>query len=232
MISLRDSRPVGKTVFLAGNHDFAMAAFLGCLPTCEEYPDLDWTKDKRFTDGFWKYPVQGGMHYQGRRWGGSYIYQADDTFASYGVHWDPNNEASRDALIQAVPETHKSFLRSLVWVHEEAVSFAPGLVTCVHAGLVTDQPAKPQLEALRRRDFAATALHDDGQVGRIAAFSGRSSVSGMHPELQGKPLLVSGHHGMFCENEERIINDRNGGRSVVEAFLLPERTVVSGQQSA
>ena len=34
LISLRrDREPSGETHFIAGNHDFAMAAFLGCLPT-------------------------------------------------------------------------------------------------------------------------------------------------------------------------------------------------------
>ena len=61
LIQLRDTRPAGKTVFLAGNHDFAFGAYLGCIemPTL---PDLDSSCNPKYTRGFWKHPVPGGMH--------------------------------------------------------------------------------------------------------------------------------------------------------------------------
>jgi len=207
-----------------------MAAFLGCLPTGKDYPDLEWTKKPEYTSGFWQYPVTGGMHYQGRRWGGSPtdIYNVRDTFNSYGVTWDPESPALRTMLDQQVPKAHKEFLKSLEWVHEETVSFPPGRVTCVHAGLVADIPADAQLEALRQRDFSMKVLHQEGDPGRIASFSARDqSVRRMHPELEGKSLLVSGHFGEFLMRGSRIINDRNGGRGPMEAVVLPERKIIS-----
>jgi hypothetical protein len=66
---------------------------------------------------------------KGRRWGGRIkiafnavkgvfyqgsIYDAEPTFTSYGVaHGD------RAGLLAAMPESHREFLRNLVWVHEQ-----------------------------------------------------------------------------------------------------------------
>eukprot|EP00931_Biecheleriopsis_adriatica_P031397 TRINITY_DN18414_c0_g1_i3.p1 TRINITY_DN18414_c0_g1~~TRINITY_DN18414_c0_g1_i3.p1 ORF type:complete len:471 (-),score=80.34 TRINITY_DN18414_c0_g1_i3:28-1323(-) len=228
MIQLRDMRVEGKTVFLCGNHDLGMAAFLGHLPTTQDvltkryHGDLDKTKKPEFTHGFWDHEVEGGMHYQGRRWGGSNIYQAANTFASYGLGWDPNSPESRTQLIEAVPDSHKQFLSSLKWVYEQAVPWPPGKVTCVHAGLIPDIPAEPQLEALIERDLGASILHDGGDPGRIASFSAREVMLAMHPDLENKSLLVSGHHGAFYMEGNRIVNDRNGGRGPMEAVILPD----------
>jgi len=229
MIQLRDGRACGTTHFIAGNHDLGMAAFLGCLPTTKEYADLEWTKKPEFKSGFWQHPVAGGMHYQGRRWGGSAIYNVKSTFDSYGVAWEPTSPTLRDNLNKQVPQAHKDFLKSLKWVHEEAVSFPPGRVTCVHAGLVESDSAEAQLEALRQRDLSAKVLHHNDDPGRIAAFSARDiSVENMHPELEGTSLLVSGHFGKFLMKGSRIINDRNGGCGPMEAVILPERKVIPG----
>merc|ERR1740123_2433365 len=102
MIRLRDGRAAGKTIFIAGNHDLGMAAFLGCLPTDVPHPDLDSTIPN-WKDGFWKGDVPGGMHFQGRRWGGSDSYSAQKTFASYGVAWDPRAADLPNRLREAVP---------------------------------------------------------------------------------------------------------------------------------
>jgi len=82
--------PTGAPVHcLAGNHDFGMAAFLGCLPPNEL--DLDATKRPEYTTdlanpkGFWPHPVEGGMHYQGRRWAEGLVFPSVPTFRSYGV---------------------------------------------------------------------------------------------------------------------------------------------------
>ena len=78
------------------------------------------TRAAHYVKGFWKHPVPGGMHYQGRRWGGedgTDIYEARATFESYGVPYATTAEA-RTALIRAVPESHKAFLRDLLWVRE------------------------------------------------------------------------------------------------------------------
>lgn len=230
MIDLRQRRAVDKTFFIAGNHDLGMAAFLGCLPTGLPHPDLDGTRRPEFRGGFWKGAVPGGMHYQGRRWGGSGIYEAASTFASYGVDWDPRSADLHDRLREAVPAAHKQFLSSLLWVYEQAVPWMPGRVICVHAGLVADSPAEAQLAALRRRDLSAPVLHDRGDPGRIAAFSARASVLGMHPDLEARSLLVSGHHGSFYMEGDRIVNDKSGGHASkarpLEAIVLPERRVI------
>lgn len=52
-----------------------MAAYLGCLPV-DSPPSakaLDATRKPAWTSGFWSYTVPEGMHYQGRRWGGSQV---------------------------------------------------------------------------------------------------------------------------------------------------------------
>ena len=80
-------------------------------------------------------------------------------------------------------------------------------------------PAEAQVDALKRRDCFAPCLLQGGNVtanddnangdnanaggsnslvsdpGRFPAFSGRSGVTPMHPDLEGNTLLVSGHHG-------------------------------------
>jgi len=114
---------VGDTVFIVGNHDLGMAAFLGCLPASRPYPwpDLDVTKPPKFTRGFWPHKVAGGMHYQGRRWGGSMIYNANQTFESYGVPFscnDRDNKHHLEEMLKAVPQSHKDFLSDLDWVYD------------------------------------------------------------------------------------------------------------------
>ena len=44
---------------------------------------------------------------------------------------------ARDALVAAVPQAHKDFLKRLLWVYDSPVAFTPGRLVCVHAGLLT-----------------------------------------------------------------------------------------------
>lgn len=230
LIGLEGSRRPGSTVFLMGNHDFGMAAFLGCLPADVVPEDLDATRMPEFLSGFWKFPVEGGMHYMGRRWGGSHIYQAYSTFQSYDVQWDAGSSEQLQSLVAAVPEEHKAFLRSLRWVHEQEVPWPPGRVICVHAGLNPHLPLAAQLEALHARDLTATVLHDKQDAGRLAAFSGRGEVLPLHPELEGRGLLVSGHHGESLLRRGRAIIDASGGTVLpgrpLQALVLPEWRLV------
>ena len=262
LIALKASRGVGKTRFITGNHDFAMAAFLHSnddhiLPVSPESLldlDLDETRNPAYSRGFWKGLVPGGMHYQGRRWGGSLIYNADTTFRSYGVEFGVDDEGvARDALRAAVPNSHRAFLRDLEWLAE--VDLEDGTrVICVHAGLVAAEPLAPQLDALRRRDCVADTLQR-GEYGRFQVLSGRGGVAAMHPELAGRghTLLVSGHHStrwsvdgygggrkaylrsfaisteVDAMHGERIILDVAGGKCgglPLEAIILPSREVV------
>jgi hypothetical protein len=232
LIELEESRAPGTTVFLAGNHDFAFGCFLGCLDVVPTGFDLDGTRNPSYTSGYWTPPVEGGMHYQGRRWGGdgnADIYDAKITFKSYGVQYAHTAEA-RDALVAAVPQAHKDFLRRLLWVYDAPVSFAPGRLVCVHAGLLTDGSLEEQLAGLHAKNLEARALQVGG-YGRFEAFSGRAEVERMHPELVGRALLVSGHHGYTQQSGDRLIVDTSGGRygdeNPIEAVVLPCRRLVS-----
>ena len=55
----------------------------------------------------------------------------------------------------------------------------------------------------------------------------------MHPELAGRAMLVSGHHGFTRLQGDRVIMDTSGGRVgdewPVEAIILPARTVVGSK---
>ena len=232
LIDLERRRAPGTTTFLAGNHDFAFGCFLGCLDVVPAGFDLDSTKDSRYTSGYWTAAVHGGMHYQGRRWGGDErtdIYDARATFSSYGVTYGTSAE-SREALIQAVPEAHKLFLNRLLWVYDAPVGFAPGRVVCVHAGLFTKGSLEEQLAALHNKRLDAPALQIGG-YGRFEALSGRREVEEMHPELKGKSLLISGHHGFTSQQGDRLIVDTSGGHPgdeyPIEAVVLPSRRLVS-----
>lgn len=232
LIELEASRDAGTTVFLAGNHDFAFGCFLGCLDVVPVGFDLDGTRDPKFTSGYWSPTVEGGMHYQGRRWGGDGdedIYDSKITFESYGVQYAPTAEA-REALVAAVPQAHKDFLRRLLWVYDVPVSFAPGRLVCVHAGLLTNGSLEEQLAGLHARNLEARALQVGG-YGRFEALSGRKEVERMHPELAGRALLVSGHHGFTKQSGDRLIVDTSGGRhgedNPIEAVILPARKLVS-----
>ena len=225
--------------FLLGNHDLGFAAFLGCLPV-DTQPSAEWldaTLDPSYTEGFWKHPVDGGMHYQGRRWGAMRTYCSASTFKSYGVATSfATPPRMREDLLAAVPQAHRDFLQQLQWVHKQPVAWAPGQLICVHAGLDETQPAAAQLGPLLARDLTAKVLHENGDAGRVAALSGRKNVLPLPAELCGRSLLVSGHHG-FCDLShgcsERIVMDRGGGvpSHPLDAVVLPERTVVSSDGS-
>ena len=95
----------------------AMASYLGCLPTAAPGPSpafLESTRSSRHVTGFFSHAVPEGMHYQGRRWGGSPSYDAHATFKSYGVVFD-YTPLARASLIAALPPAHAAFLRELRW---------------------------------------------------------------------------------------------------------------------
>ena len=234
LIALRDCRKPGTTRFLTGNHDFGMAAFLQCPPFANPPPEkwLDNSLNPSFHRGFYSAAVDGAMHYQGRRWGGSKKYNADATFKSYGLSFVVAEEpADHAAFLTAVPESHKNFLRELEWVVDLPTSFAPGRVVGVHAGLNTTQPLTPQLAQLLNRDYDAPALFSKRDVSRWVAFHERGIAKPMHPELDGKAILVSGHHSMHYNLGDRYIIDASGGTPSVnrplQALVLPERTITT-----
>ena len=234
LIELRDQRVPDTTRFLAGNHDFGMACFLQCPPFASPPPAewLDRTLNPSFHRGFYEPTVAGAMHYQGRRWAGSTKYNADTTFKSYGFSFSvAKKPADHTAFSAAVPETHKSFLKELEWAVDLPTSFAPGRVTAVHAGFNTTQPLTPQIAQLLARDFDAPALIADNDISRSIAFHGRQLAKPMHPELDGKAILVSGHHSMYYNLGDRYIIDASGGTPSatrpLQALVLPERIIIN-----
>lgn len=104
LVNLPSKYPNQKHVFLAGNHDFAFAAFLGILPPpADGSPFSDtWTQFEASEEreGWFRGEGYENMHVQGRRWAGKItvktnlakgtdyqgsIYDAGPTFESYGV---------------------------------------------------------------------------------------------------------------------------------------------------
>lgn len=109
LISLPSKYPNQSHVFLAGNHDFAFAAFVGAIPRtpdgtkfCETWDEFKMSEER---EGWYKEYGYENMHLQGRRWAGKItvrfntvkgteykgsIYDAATTFESYGVpHGSP-----------------------------------------------------------------------------------------------------------------------------------------------
>ncbi|KAI0496837.1 hypothetical protein KFK09_023161 [Dendrobium nobile] len=147
LLSLSSRYPNQSHVFLCGNHDFAFAAFVGALPPPPDgspfsatWAEFELNKDR---EGWFEGEGYEFMHVQGRRWGGfirdkwnptknmaykGSIYDGESTFKSYGVaHGSPD-------LVKAVPDHHKKFLASLVWVHEEELTKEPTIVVSGHHG--------------------------------------------------------------------------------------------------
>ena len=233
LIDLRDRRDPDTTRFLMGNHDFGMAAFLQCPPFSNS-PPSEWL-DKAKPDyqrGFFQPAVEGSMHYQGRRWGGDRIYNANATFNSYGLSFDlAETTTDHTAFLTAVPDTHKTFLNNLEWCVDLPTSFAPGRLIAVHAGLHPQRPLTPQLNQLLARNYDAPDLVSTGEISRITAIHDRGAVKPMHPELAGQAILVSGHHSTFHQHDDRYIIDASGGRPSasrpIQALVLPERSIVT-----
>lgn len=213
--------------FLCGNHDFALAAFLGLLG--EPGADLSATwrapgeaaakmADERLYAG----PGLEAMHLQGARYaveGG--VFNSAPTFASYGAPF-----GDRAALLAAMPAAHQDFLRGLDWISE--ISSEVGEVVSVHAGL-EDQPEAEMLRtvaALRAKDAALLALPF------IEPLCGRANVermpSAMVPAAHRAPqrypdpplFLVSGHHGFLRMNGRRIVLDMGAGRDDADLAAL------------
>jgi hypothetical protein len=229
LINLKISRKEGTTICLSGNHDFGMASYLDCMPAETVYVDMDVTKDPRFTKGYFKHNVgEYGMHYMGRRWGGSHRYQAKATFMSYGV--DMRYSLScREELMAKVPDHHKDFLNELDWVYDVNLlgngrgGESSDRVICVHAGLTEDNVEK-QLVALAERDTTSKYVVYD----RMLLFmQGRNGILEKPEELDA--LLISGHHGRRIIGRDRIILDIGAGKKnqPIEAIILPERILVS-----
>ncbi|KNA12030.1 hypothetical protein SOVF_129250 [Spinacia oleracea] len=240
LLSLSSKYPNQKHVFLAGNHDFAFAAFVGALPPPPDGSEFreGWSEYAQSEEREGWYDGDGfkSMHLQGRRWAGlikvkfntvkgidykGSIYDAAPTFESYGV-----SHGSAD-LMKAVPDDHKKFLADLVWVHEEdniSLETAEGLKKCrliaVHGGLQQGKPVDEQLKLLKAKDTS---------ISKVECLSGRKSVWDIPEELKEySTIVVSGHHGKLHIDGLRLIIDEGGGyeHMPVAAMILPSMKLV------
>ncbi|CAK9033631.1 Tyrosine-protein phosphatase RLPH2 (Protein RHIZOBIALE-LIKE PHOSPHATASE 2), partial [Durusdinium trenchii] len=227
LLELRHRFPQQRHVFLSGNHDFALSAFLGLLPgpvgdlsaTWREHPEAV-LPDEAMYDG----PHHETMHLQGRTYASQpfSVFESKSTFDSYGVDY-----ADRQALLKAMPPAHKEFFRDLDYIAELRSSV--GDVVAVHAGLEeqADGGLPDAVSLLRARDPQLF------QLPFIESFCGRANVErmplAMVPRIPRKrgpqppPLfLVSGHHGFVRVNGRRIIVDMCSGRADQDlaAFIL------------
>ncbi len=232
LINLKNRRRPQSTIFLAGNHDFGMAAYLGCLPV-DNIPDdfnLDATRNPIYTRGYFYHNIpRTGMHYMGRRWGGSLSYKANMTFNSYGVNFK-YTIAARDEFIAAVPQSHKDFLRDMLWIYETHIpECTPSRIICTHAG-VGHENVESQILAMKNRDIIDRSHYKDGiNDGRLYFLSGRSELLKTPDEFKNEVLLISGHHGKRILKSNRIIIDKGAGqlKNPIEAIVLPFKAVIS-----
>jgi hypothetical protein len=76
-------------------------------------------------------------------------------------------------------------------------------------------------------DHAYSYASQVASWGRLEALSGRAEVEAMHPELEGRAVLVSGHHGWLSLEGDRLICDSSGGyaHKPLEAIIFsPDAT--------
>ena len=211
-----------------------MAAFLGLLDppagfSFQQTWEKDVPKQKREKEGWWTGTAEenAAMHLQGRRWGGQFPYvgwgdsimNSAACFESYGCAM-----GDRQALLEAVPESHKAFLKGLPWSLEMPLGEDGRRLLFVHAGL-EDAAAdgatwEEQLEVLARRDCT---------VARHETLSGRKNVLSAPQGLieRGDTTLISGHHGIIGVGKDRVILDSSAGKwdNPLSAMLWPDGLV-------
>jgi len=218
LCELKEEFPDQKHSFLAGNHDFALCAFLGILPNASEL-DLSMTwrhkyKSKVANEVLYTGPGHERMHLQGVRYAGSpeTVFRSHTTFESYGVTF-----GDREGLLKAMPEKHLEFLSNLKYIVE--LSSAIGDVVAVHAGLENLPVADLEHVVADLRDRSPELLKQTF----IEPLCGRANVermpAAMFPAIPRRraplppPLfLVSGHHDFVRVSGKRIIIDMCSGR--------------------
>lgn len=217
--------------FLCGNHEFAMAAFCGLLPTpdqaqtdCNRFPshthsrNLDvevrrrlWTPLDVRDEG-----AESDMHLQGLRWAGyrskpsspDSIYGSLATFNSYKVPF-----RSRHTLLDALPAAHKDFLSGLPWIVELGLRAPPSSPRETESG----EPAPPTriiaIHAGFIKDKMSTEqmellLRRDHSAARIPhlqnrVYSEEDPVGFVPPDLLGQNcVVVHGHHNCFRASDQ------------------------------
>ncbi|KAA0053813.1 uncharacterized protein E6C27_scaffold135G001990 [Cucumis melo var. makuwa] len=246
LVSLPSRYQDQKHVFLAGNHEFGLAGFLGLVEAPSDGSGFETTwkgfEEREEEEGWYKGEGYEKMHLQARMWGGTTrerfdaygiefmgsVYDAAPTFESYGVP-----HGSYD-LMKAVPEEHKKFLSNLVWVHEEddvCLETKDGIKKCrliaVHAGLEEGKDIEEQLKFLKAKET---------KFPKIMGLSGRKNVWNIPKELSENnndekgTVVVSGHHGRLHMDGLRFIIDEGGIAPEVNPLaaiiLLPSIKIV------
>lgn len=245
LCSLAKKHPRQAHVFLTGNHDFAMACFLGLQGVRgaaeADAAARDYTPWREREGPLYDGPGSVGMHLQGRRyavglaWDKVGIYNAESTFASYNTKELPVGYAQRDRLLAAMPPAHLDFLRTMDFVH--CCDLPPGSqgappadgggdvepaarMIAVHAGLLLDRSVEEQVSLLAARDTSLSF---------VAQLSNRADVLPAHPALAAREtLLVSGHHSKLVMDRWRLVIDSGGGVSnrPITAVVFPGRVKV------
>ena len=236
--SLRVRHPRQTHVFLAGNHDLAMAAFCGQLQGVAaagaDAAAAGYETWRPNEGALYAAPDASGMHLQGRRWAVDVswrqrsIFNSEAAFASYGVGY-----AQRAELLAAMPEAHKAFLRDMDWCH--TCELPPGAqgaplegggtepaasLIAVHAGLVHYEDVDAQVAMLTRRDANRSFVEQ---------LSNRRDVLDPPPVLAARQtVLVSGHHRKLIMQPWRLVIDTCGGEHTkpITAVVLPGRACV------
>jgi len=220
LCKLKASRPT-HTHFLAGNHDFALAAFIGILPPGSPTTGYSAQRSEQIGDSI----EDDTMHLQGRRYAHHLsVYDNYTTFESYGVN--PESPERRDLLRAAIPQSHQDFLQSLLWVVEHEI------YVFVHAGLAkfkrppwSQWSIPQQLDILRRRDVSS------GRPGPLCErFFPDVALEGLEDKIQ-----VVGHVpcGFVPEIGRHIIRmDTSGGfgDNPISAILLPGNEVTASHE--
>lgn len=228
VLGLRDRH--GRVTAVMGNHDLALVAATGLVPTLasSNWP-LRYVADYDAFPTFESYevPVTRGEY-------GTLVADVNrvkpyfDPFHSLFSHGEVPADlldlrddvfGRVDALLAdlrgRMPERHRAFLAGLPWCVEHPQYLV------VHAGL-TDRPYREQLRVLRARDFTDGRprwLHD-----RTLTFA--------PPPADCPVAVVSGHtvvpEVQFPHGGRRILVDTFGGYgSVLSAVVLPAGTVVT-----
>lgn len=136
-------------------------------------------------------------------------YDSDATFASYNVPFP-----DLDALYEALPESHRSFLANLPWVVEHP------RYLIIHAGLDPYAPYETQMSILRQKDFS---------LNRPQWLCEKSYAEGpLPPDCQH--TVISGHvcFPKVIVRKQRILCDTTGGlHGDMSCILLPEMEVIT-----
>ena len=221
LIQLEKSRKPGTTHFLMGNHDFAMAMFLGLFDDqVKEGESLGSTCKGYFKNyELWKGNGSEHMHLQGRRWGPGFTYSSFNTFYSYCTkdgRKDNDVIGDRDLLLRRMPESHKQFFRNTPWMlYNEKNIF-------VHGGFQTSSSLKEQMLPLMRRDI---------MVPRIKPISERN-FSSMDGHEDSTRRIVSGHMQVdrVKVSPKRALVDVSGGLTgELACVVLPSCKVITTQ---